>query len=644
MSKILRRCLSLVLAFMLLASLSVVGAPIVSADNKTGDGLAAYAMQAYNEGWQYVWGGASPGAVDCSGLIYSYVGGGARVTEDMLYSSPESGNVSDGVPDIPGLGLWQPGHVGVYVGGGMAVDARDEISNVCYQSVSEKSWVMWFKVDGVSYGESTGTTKTDQSEKTTDTSYSVSTQDSDEDEPYQQQYMQLGSTGGVVNALQQRLKDLGYFEDDTTEYFGYVTQGALMEFQTAAGLSATGICDNATLAALQDVNAPIKPADKDSDITEEDSTETLTSNADEDDSDEEITIPEIREDEETEPDEQVTAQGEKTAENSDEEKPQSVPEEADDDSENAAAVQHEESTDSEQSSASGSDKDISEGDYPDDVLYTKGDVDSEISDIQYVLIKLGYFDNNITGVYCDDTAAAVEKFRSDFKLGQGGDYLDFETVSIIYAVYDGSYVKTEQLEGVSPLGVQAESEQTDSQTNDGSDDKEEVQPEAGENEQSVTVTLGGSESEESAQTNEETETENAATESEITSQPEEAAQTDSDKVDTDTENGAAAQTSISSDTDSTTTTGAASSTATTAASSTQSSSRSPKTSDNTAVVFVETGVEEYVTLTNILIAIGISLGVIFFAGTVHYWNVSMEKRKQRAKRATTVAVYHRSLM
>ena len=95
MAKLLHKCLSLTLVVMLMASLCLGASFSASANDKTGAGLAEYAMTAYNEGWKYVWGGASYGEVDCSGLIYSYVGGGARVTEDMLYSSPESGYVSD---------------------------------------------------------------------------------------------------------------------------------------------------------------------------------------------------------------------------------------------------------------------------------------------------------------------------------------------------------------------------------------------------------------------------------------------------------------------------------------------------------------------------------------------------------------------
>ena len=66
-------------------------------------------------------------------------------------SASEVGYVSNVIPRIHGLGLWQPGHVGIYVGGGMAVDARDEASDMVYHNVSSKSWQKWFKVAGVNY-------------------------------------------------------------------------------------------------------------------------------------------------------------------------------------------------------------------------------------------------------------------------------------------------------------------------------------------------------------------------------------------------------------------------------------------------------------------------------------------------------------
>ena len=121
-----------------------------AASGATGVGLAEHCMTAYYERWSYVYGGTSYGAVDCSGLIVTYKGvGGCRT--DLLGASSESGLVRNGVPRIHGLGLKQPGHVGVYVGNGMFVDARSESQGICYQSMSRKNWVYWFKVAGVTY-------------------------------------------------------------------------------------------------------------------------------------------------------------------------------------------------------------------------------------------------------------------------------------------------------------------------------------------------------------------------------------------------------------------------------------------------------------------------------------------------------------
>ncbi len=575
MSKILRRSLSLVLVFMLLASLSVNGALDASADNKTGDGLAAYAMTAYNEGWKYVWGGASYGAVDCSGLIYSYVGGGARVTEDQLYSSPESGYVSDGVPDIPGLGLWQPGHVGVYVGGGMAVDARDEISNVCYQSVSTKSWVMWFKVAGVSYGTDTGVTNDDQSDKNADSEKTV---ESKPEEKSVDTTLRLGSTGKDVNRLQERLKELGYFEDDTTEYFGYVTKGALEDFQRTAGLSVTGVYDEDTRLVLLAGSAPSKPAP----VVESDSEEPETIRFDTEEAEEVEVQPEKPILTVTAPKPEQDTESEEPDTDTTEEEQQSEPEADETQTEETDVM--EEEVDSEQSSANGEEDTESTGEGADTVFET-GDEDAEISDIQYILIKLGYFDYNITGTFCENTADAVENFRCDYELGDERS-LDQNSIDVLYSVYNGTYGS--QTAAKAPLyeSIAADSEEDVSEETVGTDSSKE---------QSVTI--------------------NAETAAQSEKESEKVSDSDTDKP---------AQ--------------SAAETKTAAV----SAPAAPKSSES--VTFVQTGVEDYFNRTLVLIVIGISCILIFFLGTIHYWNVSMEKRRQRARRASTVSVYRRSSM
>ena len=123
---------------------------VKAVSNSSGVGLSAHCIKAYNEHWQYSYGSAVEGCVDCSGLIWSYNGvGGNRC--DMLSASSEWGYVSNGVPRIHGLGLHQPGHVGVYIGLNQAIDARDYGINCVLHDVYSKSWVEWFKISGVAY-------------------------------------------------------------------------------------------------------------------------------------------------------------------------------------------------------------------------------------------------------------------------------------------------------------------------------------------------------------------------------------------------------------------------------------------------------------------------------------------------------------
>ena len=582
MSKILRRCLSLVLASMLLASLLISGTLNASADYKTGDGLAAYAMTAYNEGWSYVWGGASYGAVDCSGLIYSYVGGGARVTEDMLYSSPESGYVSNGVPDIPGLGLWQPGHVGVYVGGGMAVDARDEISNVCYDSVSNKAWVMWFKVDGVSYGNDTAVTNEKHSD-TEESSDSGASQDKNEDKA-ENAALSFGSTGSEVNKLQERLKALGYFADNTTEYFGFVTKGALEDFQKAAGLSVTGVYDEATKTALWDDLALSAAADEQSD---ED-------------------ISEVISDEDTEAEDNFDAGSDEDTEGGD--ISDVVSDEDIEDGDISDVVSDEDIKDGDISDVV-SDENIKDGDisdaesnddFSDEFIYGSESEDDTIVEESFDMIP------NENDAYEDEVEEGSEELNdTDVGSEDGGAFTqdsEFSVPEEESVLEDGVFAHFEEYKG----NLTESSASTDEE-NDTVQDAEDHTNEVGGSDEPTTTDKGENEVQTSGEMSVSVDL-NAKDNS-----------SDADK------NGGTAQVSSDKQTNDETNT-----------------IRSPKTGDNTLSVLVEGGLDELLTPEFGIIAALVTLAVMLFVGTIHYWNISMERRRQRARRSTTVSFYHRS--
>lgn len=299
-----RKLISVTVVIALALTAALIQMPGSHAASSTGVGLSANALRAYYEGWSYVYGGSSDGAVDCSGLIANYNGvGGSR--GDMLGSSSDWGYISSGIPRIHGLGLHQPGHIGVYVGGGMAVDARDESSGICYQSVSSKSWVEWFKVAGVSYPSSgwvlfagdsyyyengeylVSTSKTlngitytfsssgasdlspdDSAYQATDYSSSSapkptkpagnSSKPTETAATQQSKALKNGSSGSEVTNLQQRLIELGFYDGEVTGYFGDVTEAAYRDFQTAAGVTVDGIAGESDLAILYSGSAPLK--------------------------------------------------------------------------------------------------------------------------------------------------------------------------------------------------------------------------------------------------------------------------------------------------------------------------------------------------------------------------------------------------
>ena len=274
--KTFKKVLSIIMVIAVIAGIAVAGT-ISPAAKSTGTGLAEWAMRAYYEGWSYVWGGAEVGAVDCGGLIYAYCGGNrTSMLADAQANGMDWGYVSSGVPNIHGLGLSRPNHVGVYVGNGMEVDARGTNYGVCYQAVGDR-WDCWFKLTAVSY-PTTGWQQFDgdyyyyeNGEYITDTSrtidgvtYYFSSSGASSTTPGDMSAtasspssssaktstataaddngpLKNGSQGEKVEKLQARLQELGYYNGSIDGDFGEMTEKAFKLFQKAAGLYEDGI-------------------------------------------------------------------------------------------------------------------------------------------------------------------------------------------------------------------------------------------------------------------------------------------------------------------------------------------------------------------------------------------------------------------
>ena len=176
----------------------------ISPETKNSHDLAAYAIQAWENNWGYVWGTFGgvltpalftyklqqyPDGVgnyrdyiqenyvgrrttDCIGLIKGYcwldtesmminyaTNGAPDWDADSYYNYAVSVGADHGpmstIPDIPGLGLWQNGHAGVYIGGGYAIEAIGTKFGVVKTAITNRTWSAWYKIPFIDYDTNT---------------------------------------------------------------------------------------------------------------------------------------------------------------------------------------------------------------------------------------------------------------------------------------------------------------------------------------------------------------------------------------------------------------------------------------------------------------------------------------------------------
>ena len=188
--------------------MSIVKSNVIDIGNispdKTNLGLVEWANFAYENGWGYVWGSYGYVLTENQLQIYKNISGAhvtnyeeyirshwlGRRTSDCVglikgygWYNPDTGNIEYGsngmpdlganamhaaavekgpistIPEIPGLAVWQEGHIGVYIGNGYVIQAANTFDGVIKTKLSYNSWQEWLKVPYINYieeGEETG--------------------------------------------------------------------------------------------------------------------------------------------------------------------------------------------------------------------------------------------------------------------------------------------------------------------------------------------------------------------------------------------------------------------------------------------------------------------------------------------------------
>lgn len=99
---------------------------------------------------------------DCVGLIKGYLWS-ENLSSTPIYNSKqdkdvngmkancvETGNIKS-IPELPGVLVFMPGHVGVYVGNGEVIEARGHLYGVVKTKLKDRPWTEWGKLKWLRY-------------------------------------------------------------------------------------------------------------------------------------------------------------------------------------------------------------------------------------------------------------------------------------------------------------------------------------------------------------------------------------------------------------------------------------------------------------------------------------------------------------
>jgi hypothetical protein len=104
---------------------------------------------------------------DCCGLIKWFMMTNGDYTKKPKYKeeydnnasdwyeiAPEKGTI-DTIPEIPGLGVYKKGHIGVYIGKGKVCECTltSKHDGVVVTNLKDVKWTHWLKIKGIDYPE-----------------------------------------------------------------------------------------------------------------------------------------------------------------------------------------------------------------------------------------------------------------------------------------------------------------------------------------------------------------------------------------------------------------------------------------------------------------------------------------------------------
>ena len=178
------------------------------AQTKNSTDLVIWARQAYENGWGYVYGTYGNilteellqdrasmfgehvtgfedfirenwmrrRTADCVGLIKGYgwynpdsgeievgTNGMADVTANGMFDAATVKGTIDTIPEVPGLAVWQDGHIGIHIGNGEVIEAMGTEQGVV-KTMLPSGWTHWLEIPYISYPQEEEPTREESQE------------------------------------------------------------------------------------------------------------------------------------------------------------------------------------------------------------------------------------------------------------------------------------------------------------------------------------------------------------------------------------------------------------------------------------------------------------------------------------------------
>ena len=91
---------------------------------------------------------------DCIGLVKKCAEVSEDIATDDLFKLATENGTIDTIPNIPGVLVYMPNHVGIYVGNGEVIESSYAIGvgfGVVKTKLTDRNWTHWFKSHWIEY-------------------------------------------------------------------------------------------------------------------------------------------------------------------------------------------------------------------------------------------------------------------------------------------------------------------------------------------------------------------------------------------------------------------------------------------------------------------------------------------------------------